>query len=149
MELSKYKTKYASQFIQSTRYDLDAVQSCQKWNLLWQLEVPNVELNWSQVWKSLKYSPITNKHKETLWLILHNSLTSGEMIQRRWSQYFTPDAFNCKMCHQLETIEHIFLQCPITLPIINWFKQFINNILQDLVNFQIPSFSLLSGFLPP
>jgi hypothetical protein len=146
MELSKYKTKMAAHFLHSIKHDMDKVISCEKWNLMWQLDVPNIELNCSQVWIHLKYAPITNKQKETLWLILHNALTSGELIQRRWSQYFTPVNFNCKMCHQLESIEHIFLQCPMVIPVIDWFKQFINNIIQH--NLTIPSFSILSGFLP-
>jgi hypothetical protein len=148
-ELSKFKTKLAAQYLHSVQYYniVDVVQSCQKWTSMWQLDIPNVDLNWSQVWKSLKYSPITHKHKEIIWLILHNSLTSGEMIQRRWSQYFAPDKFNCKMCNQLESIQHIFLQCPMVLPVVNWFQELINQILR--LNFPLPSFSLLSGFLPP
>jgi len=81
---------------------------------------PSLPPPWSRTYKALWKTRVPHKWKETFWLALRRSKYVGATAQRHgWTEH----PHYCAMCGDLETLEHVFLDCPQAVEVWTWVDQ--------------------------
>ncbi|KAI9056757.1 hypothetical protein FKP32DRAFT_1585232 [Trametes sanguinea] len=70
-----------------------------------------VQLTESQLWRSLKKPAVSREARQWIWLVIHD----GYMVGKRWLRPNMSDELKeratCKICGQIETMQHILFCC--------------------------------------
>ena len=104
----------------------------------------NPQFPWPKIWRLVCNPILDNKLCDFQWRLAHNVLYSGERI-KDWGM--GDGLCPCVNCNCIETIKHIFLECPKVRPVISWIKLLV----KMCSGLEIPlSFNLfLYGFPKP
>ena len=131
-------------FIRSTLSSITQQESA-KQSTTWE-SILGYTPDWQTVNSKLWKTPVPSKFRDTAWLICRNSHFTGELALKSSS---TRIPSHCK-CGQLETQQHIFLDCPLAQEVWHWIRDKWSSISSD--SFHPPSLSTLAlaGYdLPP
>jgi len=81
---------------------------------------PLLQPDWSRTYRRLWKAKIPNRWKDLWWLILRRSLFLGDRAQRtNWEKI----PYHCKQCNLLETLEHLFHECPRAQACWSWCRR--------------------------
>ena len=87
----------------------------------WEIILQSRQLSWPTIWKTSISGISTGHENDVAWKITHRVLKTLDTL-RSWG--IKVDGL-CKSCHSPETIEHVFLECPIAIETWIHFKKFI------------------------
>ena len=85
--------------------------------------------DWPSIWKVTHHSLLCNALKSFNWRSIHGALFTREKL----SQWGISDG-KCPFCTKLESIPHIFWECPSIYNVLSW----VNEVSKRLLGFDLP-----------
>jgi len=85
---------------------------------------------WNDVWRGLERSKSENIIKEVRWRCIHRIVKTRYVLKVLWG--YKVNSANCAVCGQVETLEHLFLECPRVFFVWQWVKRLLRPVVKDL-----------------
>jgi len=89
----------------------------------WSKRFPNQSQDWNKSFENIYHTTADNKLKEFTFKLLHRILVTNKELKR----FKIKNEDLCSQCRRADSLEHIFLDCPISITfyeeIISWFNQ--------------------------
>jgi len=111
VNFKKISTSDLRRLMKSTR---DTPKNQSKWETL-----VGRNINWKSTYSSIWKAPVPKKWVSNYWLLLRLSFFLGDRAQKHnWEGI----PHNCQSCNQLETHQHLFLECPKSRAVLDWIR---------------------------
>lgn len=110
-------------------------------NVIARVVQKNPTFPWDSIWKATFDKVLDIKLMDFQWRLSHHILYTGQRIAK-WGMGDGICPYN--NCNVVETVRHMFWECPEVAPVVSWTKQIYNKLFDNTVDLKIEFF--LYGF---